>query len=334
VNFPGYCVFTLAMTCFVYPIVVAWTWGYGFLGANNYMDFAGSGIVHMCGGVGALVGAMIAGPRKGRFDNPDAFQSHSLPLVVLGTFILWFGWYGFNCGSTLSMPDNATGQLAAFVAMNTTIAPATGGLTVFLLRFARMRKYDIGGFCNGILAGLVSITAPCGNVVPGSTFVIAIIGGFIYEGASMVMKKAKIDDPIDAFAVHGACGAWGTLAAALFDMGAWSSGNYNAWSGFSCNVDEDGNCSKDAWGAGFSINLAGVAAIAAWTAFWSTLIFAPLRFSGALRASDELQEAGFDSQKHSPAKAYAVEATLLAAPMAAPAVKAITVAEPDGNMTV
>jgi len=317
VNFPGYCVFTLAMTCFVYPLVVAWTWGYGFLGANNYMDFAGSSIVHMVGGVGALVGAAVAGPRTGRWANPDSFQAHSLPLVVLGTFILWFGWYGFNCGSTLALPDQATGQLAAFVAMNTTIAAATGGLTVFLLRFARLRKYDIGGFCNGILAGLVSITAPCGNVECGSAFAIAIIGGFVYEGASSLLRKLKIDDPIDAFAVHGACGAWGTLAAVLFDMGAVRSGfdQYNAWSGFSCNLDDDGKCAKGAWGDGFAINAAGVVTIAAWTAFWSALIFAPLRVSGQLRASDELQDAGFDSQKHSPPKAYAVEAPLMAAPL-------------------
>jgi len=237
VNFPGYCIFSLMMTAFVYPVVVAWTWGYGFLGANNYMDFAGSGIVHMCGGVGALVGAAIAGPRTGRFENPDAFQPHSLPLVVLGTFILWFGWYGFNCGSTLSLPDTATGQLAAFVAMNTTIAPATGGLTVFLLRYGRIGKYDIGGFCNGILAGLVSITAGCGNVECGSAFGIAIIGALIYEACSSLMRRMRIDDPIDAFAVHGSCGAWGTLAAALFDMGTGFD-HYNGWSGFSCNLDD------------------------------------------------------------------------------------------------
>jgi len=270
------------------------------------MDFAGSGIVHMCGGVGALTGAAIAGPRTGRFDNPDAFQPHSLPLVVLGTFILWFGWYGFNCGSTLALPDHATGQLAAFVAMNTTIAPATGGLTVFLLRYAQLKKYDIGGFCNGILAGLVSITAGCGNVECGSAFGIAIMGGFIYEAVSKLMNKAKIDDPIDAFAVHGACGAWGTLAAALFDMGAGFD-QYNAWSGFSCNVGEDGKCAKDVWGSGFAINLAGIAAIFAWTMFWSALIFAPLRAAKMLRASDEMQESGFDAQKHSPPKAYVVE---------------------------
>jgi len=309
VNFPGYCIFSMMMTAFVYPIIVAWTWGYGWLGANNYMDFAGSGIVHMCGGVGALVGAAIAGPRTGRWENPDSFQPHSLPLVVLGTFILWFGWYGFNCGSTLELPDRATGQLAAMVAMNTTIAPATAGLVVFLLRYAQIKKYDIGGFCNGILAGLVSITAPCGNVESGSAFLIAVIGALIYESVSILMRKAKIDDPIDAFAVHGCCGMWAVLAAALFDMGAGFD-QYNGWSGFSCNVDEDGACAKGAWGNGMAINIAGVAAIFAWTAFWSSLVFAPLRAHGMLRASDEVQEAGFDASKHSPAKAYVVEETM------------------------
>ena len=122
----------------------------------------------------------------------------------------------------------------------------------------------------------------------------------------MLLKRAKVDDPIDAFAVHGACGAWGTLAAALFDMGAGFD-QYHAWSGFSCNLDENGDCAKGAWAAGFSINLGGVAVIAVWTAFWSAFFFAPLRFSGALRASDELQEAGFDSQKHFPPTAYAFE---------------------------
>jgi len=191
--------------------------------------------------------------------------------------------------------------------MNTTIAPATGGLTVFLLRYGRIGKYDIGGFCNGILAGLVSITAGCGNVECGSAFGIAIIGALIYEACSSLMRRMRIDDPIDAFAVHGSCGAWGTLAAALFDMGTGFD-HYNGWSGFSCNLDDNGACAKGAWVQGFLINLAGIGAIVAWTAFWSCLIFAPLRASGRLRASDEVQEEGFDSNKHSPPKAYVVGA--------------------------
>eukprot|EP00931_Biecheleriopsis_adriatica_P023738 TRINITY_DN1492_c0_g1_i1.p1 TRINITY_DN1492_c0_g1~~TRINITY_DN1492_c0_g1_i1.p1 ORF type:complete len:488 (-),score=98.45 TRINITY_DN1492_c0_g1_i1:36-1361(-) len=306
VNFPGYCVFSFMMTSFIYPVVVAWTWGYGFLGANNYMDFAGSGIVHMTGGVGALVGAIIAGPRYGRWEHSDEFAQHSLPLVVLGTFILWFGWYGFNCGSTLGLSSASAGYMAAFVAMNTTIAAATGGLVVFLLRYAQLRKYDIGGFCNGILAGLVSITAPCGNVECGSAFMIAIIGGLTYEGASLLLKKLKIDDPIDAFAVHGACGAWGTIATALFDMGLGVD-QYNAWSGFACNLDADGNCAKGVAAGGIAINIAGVVSIAAWVAALSAIIFLPLRLGGLLRASDELQAEGMDTLKHSPSKAYTTD---------------------------
>eukprot|EP00933_Yihiella_yeosuensis_P013982 TRINITY_DN12715_c0_g1_i2.p1 TRINITY_DN12715_c0_g1~~TRINITY_DN12715_c0_g1_i2.p1 ORF type:complete len:297 (+),score=66.63 TRINITY_DN12715_c0_g1_i2:61-891(+) len=259
----------------------------------------------MAGGVGALVGAIIAGPRKGRFEFPDDFAPHSLPLVVLGTFILWFGWYGFNCGSTLGLADAATGQMAAHVAMNTTIAAATGGLVVFILRLIITKGlYDIGGFCNGILAGLVSITAPCGNVECGSAFGIAILGGLLYEGSSRLLKKLKIDDPIDAFAVHGACGAWGTLAAALFD---WGKGfdYYHGWSGFSC-MTKDGKCASGYGGQGIAANVAEIIAIAAWVAFFSAIIFLPLRLSGKLRASDALQEEGMDAAKHSPSKAYKI----------------------------
>merc|ERR1712176_635468 len=176
---PSYMIFSFLMTAFVYPVVVAWTWGYGWLASINdvgYMDFAGSGVVHLTGGVGALVGAIIAGPRAGRFDPDKAseFAPHSLPLCVLGTFILWFGWYGFNCGSTLSMHDAQTGMLAAQVAMNTTISAATGGISVFTIRLIMLRKYDVGGLCNGVLAGLVSITAGCSNVESGSAFCIGL----------------------------------------------------------------------------------------------------------------------------------------------------------------
>eukprot|EP00933_Yihiella_yeosuensis_P040653 TRINITY_DN349_c0_g1_i1.p1 TRINITY_DN349_c0_g1~~TRINITY_DN349_c0_g1_i1.p1 ORF type:complete len:529 (+),score=119.48 TRINITY_DN349_c0_g1_i1:68-1654(+) len=308
VNFPGYCIFSLLMTAFVYPIVVAWTWGYGWLADMNdvgYMDFAGSGIVHMTGGVGALVGAAIAGSRAGRWETPDDFAPHSLPLVVLGTFILWFGWYGFNCGSTLGLSAAAQGQMAAHVAMNTTISAATAGLVVFILRMIIQKgKYDIGGFCNGILAGLVSVTAPCGNIECGTAFGVGLAGAIIYQGSSMLMQKLKIDDPIDAFAVHGACGAWGTLAAALFD---WGKGfdHYHGWSGFSCMTKDD-KCATGYGGQGLAANIVEIIAICAWVAFWSALIFLPLRLSGKLRASDDVQDQGMDTVKHSPSKAYSI----------------------------
>lgn len=305
VAYAPYVVFSFLMTAWVYPVIVAWTWGYGWLASVTsvgFMDFAGSGVVHMTGGVGALVGAAIAGPRSGRFQTPDEFGPHSLPLMVLGTFILWFGWYGFNCGSTLGMADNATGMLAAQVAMNTTIAAATGGLVVFILRLIMLRKYDIGGFCNGILAGLVSITAPCGNVESFSAFFIAIIGALVYQGASSLLKKVKVDDPIDAFAVHGAAGAWGVLAAALFD---WGNGVdlHHGWSGFACTADDTG-CIKGGNGDALAANLLEVIMIFLWSGGWTALIFLPFRVFRKLRVSDEDQEYGIDSVKHSPAKAY------------------------------
>eukprot|EP00425_Heterocapsa_triquetra_P001072 CAMPEP_0195053704 /NCGR_PEP_ID=MMETSP0448-20130528/2744_1 /TAXON_ID=66468 /ORGANISM="Heterocapsa triquestra, Strain CCMP 448" /LENGTH=458 /DNA_ID=CAMNT_0040083035 /DNA_START=68 /DNA_END=1441 /DNA_ORIENTATION=+ len=239
-NFPGYLIYSIFMTTFIYPVIVAWTWGYGWLSAGEdnindagFMDFAGSGVVHMTGGVGALVGAICVGPRAGRFESPEDFQPHSLPLIVLGTFILWFGWYGFNCGSTLGMSDAATGAMAAQVAMNTTLSASMGGITVLILRLCLLKKYDIGGMCNGILAGLVSITAGCGNVESGSALIIGLLGGFVYQGTSSLLQKLKVDDPIDAFAVHGASGAWGVMAAVFFD---WGTGMdyFNGWSGFSC----------------------------------------------------------------------------------------------------
>merc|ERR1712167_552630 len=168
---------------------------------GGYIDFAGSGVVHLCGGIAALVGAAVIGTRTGRFDpeKADEFAPHSAPLIVLGTFILWFGWCGFNSGSTLGMSDSGTALVAAHVMMNTTLSAATGGLTVFLLQYALTKKYDCAALCNGILAGLVSVTAPCSNVESGSAVLIGLLGGFLVVGSSNLVKKIKIDDPVDAF---------------------------------------------------------------------------------------------------------------------------------------
>merc|ERR1712187_1104912 len=320
---PAYLLFTVAMTSVIYPIVVAWMWSgnHGWLtqpekGVKKHLnevgftDFAGSGIVHLTGGIGALVGAIVVGPRKGRFDpssSESEFNPHSLPLIVLGTFILWFGWYGFNCGSTLGLSDEKTGEMAAHVAMNTTIAAATGGLVVFGLRVAILKGfYDIGGFCNGILAGLVSITAGCGNVDCGSAFAIGIIGGFVYQGASLLLKKLGIDDPIDAFAVHGAAGAWGVMGAFFFDCGKGMVFSHG-WGVFDCGRDEAGKCIEGLNTQLIVANFVEVSAISAWVAILSVAVFVPLRFLGLLRADDELQETGMDQAKHSPSKAYTID---------------------------
>lgn len=314
VNFPAYGSYTILMTAFIYPVVVGWTWSVkgwlnaGLINDTGFMDFAGSGIVHMTGGVGALVGAAIAGPRKGRFDGTASeteFDPHSLPLIVLGTFILWFGWYGFNCGSTLGMGSASTGVMAAHVAVNTTLSAATGGLGVLVLRFAILKKYDIGGMCNGILAGLVSITAGCGNLETWAAFIAGLVGACVYEGASRLLKLVKVDDPIDAFAVHGAAGAWGVFVCAFLDWGYFDSAH--GWSGFDCYKKEgETKCNSDAWGEQLVANIVEILAIAGWVAFFTALVFVPLRLAGILRSDDETQDKGQDAAKHSPSKAYSM----------------------------
>merc|ERR1712014_422530 len=230
------------------------------------MDFAGSGIVHMVGGVGALCGAVVVGPRLGRFDDSvdqDRFAPHNIPFTVLGTFCLWFGWYGFNPGSTLAMHDQDTAFQAGLVAVNTTLAPCAAGLIVFALR-ARVvepRALDVCGFCNGILAGLVSITAPCAVVKSFESIIIGLMGGVVYTAVSALMKKLRVDDVVDAVAVHGACGFWGIMAIGLFgspDIGM--GGNGVLYGG------------DQLW-----TQLIAAVLIIVWTASLSLMVFVPLR---------------------------------------------------------
>ncbi|CAJ1443252.1 unnamed protein product [Effrenium voratum] len=304
---PG-ALYAFFMAGFIYPVVVAWTWGGGWI-ANvldvGYMDFAGSGVVHLTGGVSALMGTIVLGPRKGRFDNPDEFDCHNLPLVVFGTFALWFGWYGFNPGSTLGMHDGATGAMAAQVAMNTTLSAATGGITVFLLRYAIVRKYDVGALCNGILAGLVSITAGCGNMECGSAFATGLVGALVYQLSSMLLQKLRIDDPVDASPVHGFCGIWGCLACALFD---WGKGvdHYHGWSGWGCMANTDGSCKTGIGGSAIGAQFIMIIMIIIWAGGLSGLTFFILKVTGLLRISDEVEDVGLDSHHHSPPKAYSL----------------------------
>merc|ERR1719460_2878059 len=300
----GFAIYSVFMTAFIYPFVAYWGWsGNGFLNYADdngksvsafgpwYMDFAGSGIVHLVGGVGALVGAVCVGPRKDRFDETKQaeFDAHSIPFCVLGTFCLWFGWYGFNPGSTLAMHDAAAAHTAGLVAMNTTLAPCIAGIMVFLLRALVLppKKLDVGSFCNGILAGLVSITAGCAFVKPWEAVLIGAIAAFVYVGASMLLKVCKIDDVVDAFPVHGACGIWGVLAPGLF-------GN-----------EEDGMGGNGLFYGGdqFRTQVVGVLAIMLWSGGLSLLILAPLRFAGLLRLSDGFQDEGADVLEHSPRRA-------------------------------
>merc|ERR1719262_2092197 len=311
VQFPGYAIFSLLMSAFIYPVVVCSTWGYGWLevflkdkdgnGIAGYIDFAGSGVVHLTGGVGALVGAIILGRRTGRFDpnwDQSEFDPHSQPLIVLGTFILWFGWCGFNPGSTLGMSDNATALKAAHVMMNTTLSAATAGLTVFTLRyFLGNHKYDLGALCNGILAGLVSITAGCSNVESGSAFAIGVIGGCIYVGSSTTLQKLKVDDPVDASSVHGSCGIWGCLAAALFDFGSGFD-KHHGWGAWSAtSYEKDGETKYMTTADALAANVCEILFVIAWSGGLSAILFGALRAAGCLRVDEEHEEVGCDVTK-------------------------------------
>ena len=220
---PAYLAFSALMSGFVYPVVAHWVWSssgwlsvYNPVAAQRFLscgviDFAGAGVVHMTGGVAALCGAKVIGPRTGRFDadgQPVPMPGHSSVLQVLGTFILWLGWYGFNAGSTLGL-DHGKARTAARVVLITTLAAAGGGMSSVLMhRFrAAGRTWDVTAMCNGILAGLVSVTAGCATVHPWAGFLMGGMGGCIYRLASQTIRRLGIDDPLDAAAVVRAAAA-------------------------------------------------------------------------------------------------------------------------------
>ena len=218
-----------------YPIIAAWTWGGGWLAKTwatmslgaGYVDFAGSGVVHMVGGVAALAGAIVLGPRIGKYDkkgNAITIAGHDIPMAMLGTFILLFGWFGFNAASTLS----ATDVQFATVATNTAIAGAFGAVASMFWITRRTGKPDPSMMINGMLAGLVAITAPCAFVAPWAAAVIGIIASvLVIESSFFVERKLRIDDPVGAISVHGVCGMFGLLSVGVFANGSYGAG----WNG-------------------------------------------------------------------------------------------------------
>jgi Amt family ammonium transporter len=223
----------------IYPIFGNWVWGGGWLAmlgknfglGHGHVDFAGSSVVHMTGGVTALVGAWMIGPRLGKYNkdgSPNPIVGHNIPMAIVGTFILAFGWFGFNAGSTLSGADLRIGVIAT----NTMLASATGAVAATLwMWILRFKKPDPSMMCNGMLAGLVAITAPCAFVNSVSASIIGLIAGvLVVEAALFIERKLKVDDPVGAIAVHGVNGAWGCLALGLFADGTYGDG-WNSVSG-------------------------------------------------------------------------------------------------------
>jgi len=272
-NTIGYLILIFGFNMITYPVVAHWVWGTGgWLGARGFQDFAGSGVVHAVGGIASLVGCTMLGPRKGKLD------AHSMPLVVLGTFILWMGWFGFNGGSGDIASASDMKQVGRTL-ITTTISGSVGGLGVLLYQKIRTGKFLVSELCNGILIGLVSITAGCNNVTDWAAFAIGLISSLIYAGAERMLVLLGIDDAIGAFPVHGAGGVWGVLAIGLFDM---DNGGFYKASG--SNI--------------FGVQCYGILAILAWTALTTAVFLTIAKLFGVLRISEEAEEMGLDAWYH------------------------------------
>jgi ammonium transporter, Amt family len=224
-KFSGYLIYSVLISAVIYPVFGSWAWGSllngsGWLEGLGFIDFAGSTVVHSVGGWAALAGAIVLGPRMGKYTKDGRVRpilGHNIPLAALGVFILWLGWFGFNPGST-----TAANTDIAMIFVNTNLAAAAGAVMAMLASWVKFGKPEVGMSLNGALAGLVGITAGCANVTPGASIMIGLVAGLLVVISVMFFDKIKVDDPVGAISVHGVCGAWGTLAAGIFNIGGTS----------------------------------------------------------------------------------------------------------------
>jgi len=288
-NFKAYCLYSAMISLIVYPISGHWIWGGGWLSQLGFHDFAGSTAVHMVGGVTACIGAKILGPRIGKYDRdgkPKAIPGHNLTVAALGVFILWFCWFGFNGASTTAMSTDADLTKASLVYMNTNLAAAIATCTAMIFTWVRYGKPDVSMTLNGALAGLVAITAGCDQVSPVGAFFIGLFAGILLCGSVDFFDRiAKIDDPVGAISVHGACGAMGTLCVGLFatDGGLFYGGGIHY----------------------FLIQLLGVASVMLWVIITMTIIFKVIDKLVGLRVPADIEIEGLDYHEHGLASAYA-----------------------------
>ncbi|MDR2602489.1 MAG: ammonium transporter [Spirochaetaceae bacterium] len=290
-QFRSYLIYTCFISAIIYPVSGHWIWGGGWLSQLGFHDFAGSTVVHSVGGWAALIGAAVLGPRIGKYTKGEngktivkAFPGHNIPLAMLGVFLLWFGWYGFNGASTLSGSDATIARVCTV----TTLAAAAGGVGAMIASCILFKKPDVSMSMNGALAGLVSITAPCGVVSPAASIAIGLIGGLIVVfSVEFIDKVLKIDDPVGASSVHLVCGIWGTLA-----VGIWG------------NVE--GTAVGALHGGGFSqlgVQALGVLSVGAWTAAASCLLFFAIKAITGFRVKQKEELMGLDLVEHK-AEAY------------------------------
>ena len=293
-KFSSYCIYSAVISLLIYPISGHWIWGGGWLSNLGFHDFAGSTAVHMVGGVSALIGAKIIGPRIGKFDangKPRAIPGHSLTLGALGVFILWFCWFGFNGCSTVSMSGDAI-VAAGDIFVTTNLAAAVATVAVMCITWVKYKKPDVSMTLNGSLAGLVAITAGCDTVSPFSAAIIGVIAGFaVVFGIEFIEKKLKIDDPVGAVGVHGVCGALGTLMVGLFSNGAGTGGVKGLFVG-----------------GGFSLlgtQILGVASVILWVTDTVTILFLAIRKFHGLRVEPAVELSGLDISEHGISSSYA-----------------------------
>ncbi len=298
-KFFAYCLYSAAISAIVYPVSGHWIWGGGWLAQLGFHDFAGSTAVHMVGGVAALVGAKILGPRIGKYDSngkPKAIPGHSLTLAALGVFILWFCWFGFNGGSTVAAEGDSVLEAMGNIFTTTNLAAAVASIVVMIITWIRYKKPDVSMTLNGSLAGLVAITAGTDLVTPAGSFFIGMMAGLVVVyGIEFIDKVLKIDDPVGAIGVHGICGALGTVMVGLFSASEYS---------YAGGVMSKGLF----YGGGFKllgIELLGVVSVIAWVSIAMFVIFTIIKKTVGLRASQEDEIAGLDVSEHGLVSAYA-----------------------------
>ncbi|WP_300462576.1 ammonium transporter [Desulfobacula sp.] len=275
-KFTGYLIYSAVISGLIYPIFGGWAWGSLFNGSGwleglGFIDFAGSTVVHSVGGWAALAGAIVLGPRLGKYTKEGRVKpilGHNIPLAAIGVFILWLGWFGFNPGST-----TAASKDIAMIFVNTNLSAAAGCIMAMVVSWIMFGKPEVGMSLNGALAGLVGITAGCANVTPTSSIVIGAIAGMIVVFSVVFFDKIRIDDPVGAISVHGVCGAWGTLAAGLFNMG-----------GMTLKI--------------VAVQLTGIVACFAWTFTMAFILFKVIEATMGLRVSKEEEMEGLDSTEH------------------------------------
>lgn len=289
-KFWSYVIFSAIMCAFIYPVIVHWTWGGGLIADIDingavFSDFAGSGIVHMTGGIAAFMGALFLGPRIGRYDENGkvrAIPGHNIPFAILGVFILWVGWFGFNPGSELLADEFVSG-----IAINTMLAACAGGLFTAITITLKTGKPDLAMIGNGVLAGLVAITAPCGAVTPLMSVVIGGVAGVLVVFSVFFFDKVKIDDPVGAVSVHGMCGFWGLISVGLF-----------------ATYDDAFLGREDAglfYGGGIDqllVQLLMAAIILVWVVVCTGILFGVLKATIGLRVTAEEEIEGLDVLEH------------------------------------